>query len=87
MTIARMRAMTLSREYGSGGGKIAARLARRLQWQLIDHEVVVRVAQQLQVSEADAEAYDEHVESLATRTRPATGNRSRPMPLVLRHRP
>ena len=66
-TIATMRAVTLSREYGSGGGEIAARLAHRLEWQLIDHEVVIRVAQQLHVSKADAEAYDEHVESLATR--------------------
>ena len=65
--IAGMRAVTLSREYGSGGGEIAARLAQRLGWQLIDHEVVVRVAQQLQVSEADAEAYDEVVESRAGR--------------------
>jgi cytidylate kinase len=62
-----MRAITLSREYGSGGGEIAARLAHRLGWQVIDHEVVVRVAQQLGVSEADAEAEDERVESLATR--------------------
>jgi hypothetical protein len=28
--IAAMRAVTISREYGSGGGEIAARLARRL---------------------------------------------------------
>ncbi len=66
-TISGMHAVTLSREYGSGGGEIAARLAHRLGWQLIDHEVVVRVAQQLHVSEADAEAYDETVESRATR--------------------
>jgi len=37
--IAAMRAITISREYGSGGGEIAARLARRLGWQLIDHAV------------------------------------------------
>ncbi len=65
--IAAMRAVTLSREYGSGGGDLAACLARRLHWQLIGHDVVVRVAQQLQVSEAEAAAYDERVESLATR--------------------
>jgi hypothetical protein len=29
-TIAAMRAVTVSREYGSGGGEVAARLARRL---------------------------------------------------------
>ena len=66
-TIARMRAITISREYGSGGGEIAARLAQRLGWQLVDHEVVVEVANALGVSEAEAEAHDEHVEGLASR--------------------
>jgi len=62
-----MRAITISREYGSGGGEIAARLAKRLNWQLIDHEVVVRVARMLRVSEKEAEEHDERVESLASR--------------------
>jgi CMP/dCMP kinase len=66
-TIAKMRAVTISREYGSGGGEIAARLAKRLEWQLIDHEVVVRVAQKLHVSEEEVEEHDERVESLASR--------------------
>jgi len=54
--ISSMRAITISRQYGSGGGEIAARLATRLGWKLIDHEVVVRVAQELGVTEAEAEA-------------------------------
>jgi cytidylate kinase len=62
-----MQAITISREYGSGGGEIAARLAHRLGWQLIDHEVVERVAQELGVSEAEAEEHDEYAESLASR--------------------
>src|SRR5438874_686313 len=66
-TIDKMCAVTISREYGSGGGEIAVRLAKRLQWQLIDHEVVVRVAQKLHVSEEEAEEHDERVESLASR--------------------
>jgi cytidylate kinase len=65
--ISAMRAITISREYGSGGGEIAARVAKRLGWQLIDHEVVVRVAQKLQVSEEEAEEHDECVEGLASR--------------------
>lgn len=64
---ARMRAVTISREYGSGGGEIAARLAKRLAWQLIDHEVVVRVAELLRVSEEEVEEHDECVESLPSR--------------------
>jgi CMP/dCMP kinase len=62
-----MRAITISREYGSGGGEIATRLARRLGWQLVDHEVVVQVAHDLGVSEAEAEAHDERVEGLVSR--------------------
>lgn len=65
--ISRMRAVTISREYGSGGGEIAARLATRLGWQLIDHEVVVEVAKALGVSEAEAETHDEHVEGIVSR--------------------
>jgi MFS transporter, DHA1 family, multidrug resistance protein len=59
--------VTLSREYGSGGGEIAARLAHRLDWQLLDREVAVRVAQKLGIGEDEIDAYDERVESLATR--------------------
>src|SRR5579872_1086113 len=65
--IAQMRAITFSREYGSGGGEIAARLAQHLGWRLIDHEVVVRVARELGVSEADAAERDERTESLFSR--------------------
>jgi cytidylate kinase len=62
-----MQIVTISREYGSGGGEIAARLARQLGWRLVDHEVVAQVAQALGVSEAEAESHDEHVDSLAMR--------------------
>jgi len=70
----RMRAITVSREYGSGGGEIARRLAARLGWQLIDHEVVVQVANALGVSESEAEAQDEYTQS--TMARFLTGMRS-----------
>ncbi len=56
-------AVTISREYGSGGGEIAARLARALGWRLIDHEAVVRVAHELGLSEEDAAEQDERVAS------------------------
>jgi cytidylate kinase len=62
-----MRAVTVSREYGSGGGEIAARLAQRLGWHLVDHEVVVEVARALGISEDEAEAHDEHVDTLVSR--------------------
>lgn len=59
-----MRAITVSREYGSGGGEIAARLAAQLHWRLVDHEVVVEVARRLGVTETDAAQRDEQPESL-----------------------
>jgi cytidylate kinase len=65
--IVRMRAVTMSREYGSGGGEIAARLAQRLGWQLIDHDIVERVALEMGVSEEVVEAHDEQTEGLFAR--------------------
>jgi cytidylate kinase len=62
--ISRMQAVTISREYGSGGGEIAKRLAQHLGWQLIDHEIVAHVAQALEISEEEAEIHDERVESV-----------------------
>ena len=66
-SVSQMRAITISREYGSGGGEVAQRLAQRLQWQLVDHEIVVRVAQELGVSVQEAEAQDEYSESVTSR--------------------
>lgn len=62
-----MRAITVSRQYGSGGGEIAVRLARRLRWQLIDHEIVAQVARQLGITEEEARVYDERVEGFIAR--------------------
>jgi CMP/dCMP kinase len=66
-TINQMRAITISREYGSGGGEIATRLARHLQWQLIDHEIVERVASELGTTIEETEAYDERTEGILAR--------------------
>jgi cytidylate kinase len=62
-----MRSITISRQYGSGGGEVAARLAQRLGWQLIDHEIVAQVARQLGITVEEAGVYDEHVESFIAR--------------------
>ncbi len=62
-SISSMRAITISREYGSGGGEIAARMAHALGWKLVDHEVVTQIAQRLGVEVEDAEAHDEQAES------------------------
>jgi CMP/dCMP kinase len=63
----KMRAITISREYGSGGGEIAARLAQRLNWHLFDHEAVERVARRLDITQEEAEARDENESSLGVR--------------------
>ena len=65
--INRMRAITLSREYGSGGGEIASRLAKRLGWDLIDHAIVERTARELGTSQEEAEAHDEYTEGRVSR--------------------
>src|SRR5881275_3121430 len=62
-----MHAVTISREYGSGGGEIAARLARRLGWQLIDHQIVAKAASELGVHETVVQAHDEHVGGVVSR--------------------
>ncbi len=66
-TINQMRAITISREYGSGGGEIATRLARYLKWQLIDHEIVERVAIEMGTTLGLAEAHDERTDGILER--------------------
>lgn len=63
----KMQAITISRLYGSGGGEIAARLALRLRWQLVDHELVAHVAQVLKVAPEEAALHDERTEGLVAR--------------------
>jgi cytidylate kinase len=62
-----MRAITVAREYGSGGGEIARRLAEKLKWSLLDHQVVTQVARRLGISESEADFHDEHIEGFAQR--------------------
>ena len=62
-----MKAITISRQYGSGAGEIAARLAARLNWRLVDHEIVAQVAQHLGITEQKAAVRDEAAEGFITR--------------------
>ena len=66
-TINQMRAITFSREYGSGGGEIATRLATHLGWRLLDHEIVEYVASEMGTSIEEAEARDERTEGFLAR--------------------
>ena len=55
--VATMRAITLSREYGSGGGEVAASPGALVA--PVDHEIVARIARELGVTDAAAAVYDE----------------------------
>ena len=64
LAVSAMCAVTISRTYGGGGGEVAARLAQRLGWHLLDHEFVAHMAFHLGLSEREAEARDEHIEGI-----------------------
>ena len=54
--------ITISREYGSGGGTIAEMLARRLDWKLVDKSLVAEVARRAQIHPETAARFDESVD-------------------------
>lgn len=57
------RALTVAREFGSGGGRIASIVAQRLGWRLLDQEIIGRIAQAAHVESRVVKHYDEHVDS------------------------
>ncbi len=62
-----MAIITISRQYASGGSAIAALVARRLDWELIDHEFIDRVAQLAGLSPEEVEQREERVPSFVER--------------------
>ena len=54
--------VTISREYGSGGGMIAEMLAHRLGWKLVDKSLVAEVARRAQIDAETAARLDESVD-------------------------
>ncbi len=56
------RAITISREYASGGGKIAEMLAQRLGWKLLDVKIIEEVARRARIPAAAAARWDEQVD-------------------------
>ena len=59
-----MPVITLSRQFGAGGASIGRSLAARFGAELLDREVVARVAARSGIPEAEAEGYDERLPSL-----------------------
>ena len=62
-----MKAITITREYGAGGGEVAGKLAARLGWELLDRELLHQAAQIEHVPDADLERLDEKTISIADR--------------------
>jgi len=54
-----IRVITLEREYGSGGGVIAARLAQRLGWTLWDHALSEEIARRMGCECGEVEKHEE----------------------------
>lgn len=59
--------ITVSREFGSGGSDLARRLGALLDWSVLDHDLVHRVAERLHLEPEHVEAMDEKCPSLLTR--------------------
>lgn len=53
------RVVTIAREYGSGGGRIAQLVARRLGWKLLDRCLVEKIAEAARIAPETAEKFDE----------------------------
>jgi cytidylate kinase len=64
-----MNVVTVSREYGAGGGEVARRLAEALGWQLLDRELLHQAAAVERVPDAELERLDEKAVSVADRFR------------------
>ncbi len=70
----RYRALTVSREYGSGGAEIAHFIARELGWRLVDKELIAEISRRGRVSVREAAQFDERVDPWIHRiTRPVWG--------------
>jgi cytidylate kinase len=57
------RALTVAREFGSGGGHVAAMVAERLHWRLLDSALISEIARAAKVDPDLARKYDEQVDS------------------------
>lgn len=62
-----MPIITVSRQYGSGGSQVAARVATALGWTLYDNAVVDSVAARLGLTHEEVEAREERVPSFVER--------------------
>ena len=61
------RVLTVSREFGSGGGRIAKSIAEKLEWKLLDGALIEAIARTAHVDPDVVSHFDEHVESWLSR--------------------
>ena len=64
-----MKVITITREYGAGGGEVARQLAATLGWELLDRELLHQAAEIEHVPDAELERLDEKAISMADRFR------------------
>jgi cytidylate kinase len=57
------RVLTINREFGSGGGRIAQTIAKWLGWKLLDRDIIDAIAYSAHVDKDVVQHYDEHVDS------------------------
>ncbi len=78
-----MRIITVEREYGSGGARIAEKLARRLGWKLWDTELTQEIARRAHINPEAAARHDERVDPLLYRLFKvfARGSHERALPI------
>ncbi len=57
------RVLTVNREFGSGGGRIAQTIAQWLGWKLLDRNIIDAIAYAAHVDQSVVKHYDEHVVS------------------------
>ncbi len=62
-----MAIVTVSRQYGSGGSEVAARIAAALGWRLLDNALIDGVAERLGTTVEEVEAREERVPTLVQR--------------------
>jgi len=74
------RVVTIAREYGSGGGRIAQLLADHLGWKLLDRCLIEKIAKAAQVDPAIAAQYDERLDPWFNRLAKSFGELSGYLP-------
>ena len=62
-----MHAITISREYGSGGRTVGYKVANQLGYAFVDHALIVAVARKARVPVSEVESLDERPEAPVTR--------------------